>query len=69
MADVKKHHVHRARMTAVHDHCPDRAYIELEVPQDAAEVVSVTFTSVSRDQGEGDRPPLPTDDVPLTPRK
>jgi hypothetical protein len=56
MADVRKHHVHRAHMTAVHDHCPDRAYIELEVPQDAAEVVSVTFTSVSRDQGEEDDP-------------
>ncbi|CAG9954361.1 unnamed protein product [Clonostachys rosea f. rosea IK726] len=54
MADVRKHHVHRAHMTAVHDHCPDRAYIELEVPQDAAEVVSVTFTSVSRDQGWAD---------------
>ncbi|EEU43137.1 uncharacterized protein NECHADRAFT_83581 [Fusarium vanettenii 77-13-4] len=35
----------------VHDHCPERAYVEVQVPADAKKVVAVTFTAVSHDQG------------------
>lgn len=36
----------------VHDHCPERAYVEVQVPADAKKVVAVTFTAVSHDQGK-----------------
>ncbi|KAF4339634.1 heterokaryon incompatibility (het-6OR allele) [Fusarium beomiforme] len=39
----------------VHDHCPEQAYVELEVPQDAKRVTAVTFGGISRDQGWADK--------------
>lgn len=38
-------------VTEVDSHCPHVPYLELEVPQDSEKVISVTFTIVSRDQG------------------
>jgi hypothetical protein len=35
----------------VHEHCPQRAYVELMVPPDFGTVTAVYFTTVSRDQG------------------
>jgi hypothetical protein len=42
----------RADLIQVHDHCPEESYVELEVPADAQEIVEVTFTAISRDQGD-----------------
>lgn len=36
----------------IHDHCPERAYVEVQVPADAKKVVAVTFIAVSHDQGK-----------------
>ena len=47
----------RADLIQVHDHCPERPYVELEVPQDAKSVIAVSFTAISRDQGQS--PPIP----------
>ncbi|RKL25729.1 hypothetical protein BFJ68_g356 [Fusarium oxysporum] len=47
--------VERKDAIQVHDHCPERPYVELEVPQDAKRVTAVTFGGISRDQGWADR--------------
>lgn len=52
MSEIKKCSARRADLIQVHDHCPERPYLELEVPKDAKEVVAVSFTAVSRDQGD-----------------
>ena len=44
--------VERRDCIQVHDHCPEQPYVELEVPQDAKRVTSVTFGGISRDQGK-----------------
>ena len=44
----------RSDIVHCHEHCPRRAYLELTVPKDAQEVTSVSFTTVSRDQGWAD---------------
>ncbi len=41
----------RADLIQVHDHCPERPYVELAIPRDAKSVVSVLFKATSRDQG------------------
>ncbi|VUC34388.1 unnamed protein product [Clonostachys rosea] len=51
MPDTKKCSASRAHPIEVHDHCPDRTYIELRVPADARSVSAVTFTATSHDQG------------------
>ncbi|KAI1123394.1 heterokaryon incompatibility protein-domain-containing protein [Nemania abortiva] len=38
----------------VSTHCPERVYVDLVIPSDARKILSVTFTTVSRDQGWGD---------------
>ncbi|KAF4424738.1 hypothetical protein F53441_14220 [Fusarium austroafricanum] len=55
MATIKQHSVERKDAIQVHDHCPERPYVELEVPQDAKRVTAVTFSGTSRDQGWADR--------------
>ncbi|TVY68799.1 Heterokaryon incompatibility protein 6 OR allele [Lachnellula suecica] len=44
----------RSDLIQVHEHCPQRAYIELEVPQDLGVVLSIDFRVKSRDQGWAD---------------
>ncbi|KAK6081543.1 heterokaryon incompatibility protein [Seiridium cupressi] len=39
----------------VHEYCPRRSYVELAVPFDIGQVVAVTFTTLSRDQGWADQ--------------
>ncbi|CAH0027674.1 unnamed protein product [Clonostachys rhizophaga] len=51
MPNTTKCSASRAHPIQVHDHCPDRPYIELRVPSDARSVEAVTFTAVSHDQG------------------
>lgn len=48
---IRERRAERTELVQVHDHCPDRPYIELEVPEDAKTVVGVTFSVISRDQG------------------
>ncbi|CAJ2500007.1 Uu.00g028600.m01.CDS01 [Anthostomella pinea] len=38
-------------LVTVHQYCPTRPYVELEIPPDAGKVLAVTFEIVSRDQG------------------
>ncbi|KAK8188756.1 heterokaryon incompatibility protein-domain-containing protein [Phyllosticta capitalensis] len=47
----------RCCLVAVGDNCPQIAYIELRIPDDAKRVISVQFTVVSHDQGWADFPP------------
>ncbi|KAG5811104.1 hypothetical protein H9Q74_006174 [Fusarium xylarioides] len=54
-AEMKISYVERKDAIQVHDHCPERPYVELEVPQDAKRVTAVTFAGTSRDQGWADR--------------
>ncbi|KAF4980028.1 hypothetical protein FZEAL_3890 [Fusarium zealandicum] len=42
------------RPPTAHDHCPERPYVELEVPQDARRIVAVSFSAVAHDQGWAD---------------
>ncbi|CAI6094252.1 unnamed protein product [Clonostachys chloroleuca] len=51
MANTKKCSASRAHPIQVHDHCPDRPYIELRIPSDAKSVEAVTFTAIAHDQG------------------
>jgi hypothetical protein len=39
-------------LVQVNQHCPSRAYVELEIPSDAEEILAITFKTVSRDQGK-----------------
>lgn len=50
-SNIRECHIERSDLIQVHDHCPDRPYIELRVPDDAKAVAAVTFTTISRDQG------------------
>jgi hypothetical protein len=50
--EMKTCFVERKDAIQVHDHCPERPYVELEVPQDAKRVHAVTFAGTSRDQGK-----------------
>ncbi|CAH0057758.1 unnamed protein product [Clonostachys solani] len=51
MPDTKTCSASRAHDIQVHEHCPDRPYVELRVPSDARSVGAVTFTAISHDQG------------------
>ncbi|CAG9982216.1 unnamed protein product [Clonostachys byssicola] len=51
MANTKKCSASRTHSIQVHDHCPDRPYIELRIPSDAKSVEAVTFTAIAHDQG------------------
>lgn len=51
-SEMKTCFVERKDAIQVHDHCPERPYVELEVPQDAKRVTAVTFGGTSRDQGQ-----------------
>ncbi|CAM1508928.1 Fc.00g026670.m01.CDS01 [Cosmosporella sp. VM-42] len=53
-SEIKVCSAKRTELIQVHDHCPDRPYVELEIPQDAKSVVAVSFTTISRDQGWAD---------------
>lgn len=47
----------RKGLVVTHQHCPDRPYLELQVPDDADVVTSVECCFVGRDQGTShDRP-------------
>ncbi|CAM1503623.1 Fc.00g012140.m01.CDS01 [Cosmosporella sp. VM-42] len=48
---LKKQVAKRCQLIQVHDHCPERPYIELKVPEDAKAVVAISFMALSRDQG------------------
>ncbi|RTE80853.1 hypothetical protein BHE90_004666 [Fusarium euwallaceae] len=50
-ATIKECFGEHKELLQVHDHCPERAYVEVQVPADAKRVVAVNFTAVSRDQG------------------
>ncbi|KAM0435864.1 hypothetical protein ACHAPT_002755 [Fusarium lateritium] len=50
-AIIKECVAEHKELLQVHDHCPERAYVEVQVPQDAKRVVAVNFSAVSRDQG------------------
>lgn len=50
-ATIKECVAEHKELLQVHDHCPERAYVEVQVPADAKKVVAVSFTAVSRDQG------------------
>ncbi|KAF5019388.1 hypothetical protein F66182_8588, partial [Fusarium sp. NRRL 66182] len=52
---IKTCFIERKDALQVHDHCPERPYVELEVPQDARRVIAVSFGGVSRDQGWADK--------------
>lgn len=52
MAETRSCTAHCADFIQVHDHCAERAYVELEIPADAAAVLKVTFSISARDQGE-----------------
>ncbi|VUC23018.1 unnamed protein product [Clonostachys rosea] len=54
MSDVQKLVARRAELVQVHDHCPERPYVELKVPENVEKVLSVEFSTVSRDQGWAD---------------
>ncbi|KAI0107807.1 heterokaryon incompatibility protein-domain-containing protein [Nemania sp. FL0031] len=51
---IKEHISTCTELHQVQDHCPERPYVELMIPRDARNIVSVTFTTVSRDQGWAD---------------
>ncbi|KAH8596981.1 hypothetical protein B0O99DRAFT_651296 [Bisporella sp. PMI_857] len=51
---MKEHVVERNGLVVTHQFCPDRAYIELDIPDDARSVSFVEFKVVSRDQGWAD---------------
>lgn len=44
----------RRGVVQVHEHCPQRPYVELIVPDDVQTVTAASFTTVSRDQGWAD---------------
>ncbi|KAJ8121321.1 hypothetical protein ONZ43_g2194 [Nemania bipapillata] len=44
----------RRDLIQVHEHCPQRAYVELIVPENAETVTAASFTTISRDQGWAD---------------
>ncbi|KAK4098417.1 HET-domain-containing protein [Parathielavia hyrcaniae] len=44
----------RRGVVQFHEHCPQRPYVELTVPDDAQTVTAASFTTVSRDQGWAD---------------
>ena len=48
---VKRLVAERDGLVVVHQHCPDRPYIELEVPCDFGTARLVKCTAESRDQG------------------
>ncbi|KAI0477852.1 heterokaryon incompatibility protein-domain-containing protein [Xylariaceae sp. FL0804] len=48
---MKNISVERKDPYIVHQHCPDRPYLELQVPADVKSVKSIDFTVWSRDQG------------------
>jgi hypothetical protein len=51
---MTKHSISRNEVVQVYEHCPRRPYVELTVPQDASTLLSVLFTTESRDQGWAD---------------
>lgn len=51
-ATIKECVAEHKELLQVHDHCPERAYVEVQVPADAKKVVVVNFTAVSHDQGD-----------------
>ncbi|GAP84250.1 putative heterokaryon incompatibility protein [Rosellinia necatrix] len=44
----------RHNLVHVYEHCPQRPYVELKLPQDVQCVTAVSFITVSRDQGWAD---------------
>ncbi|KAI0858243.1 heterokaryon incompatibility protein-domain-containing protein [Xylaria cubensis] len=55
MSSTNKEHVSTCtELFQVQGHCPERPYVELMVPSDVRKILSVTFTTVSRDQGWAD---------------
>ncbi|TGJ79701.1 hypothetical protein E0Z10_g9060 [Xylaria hypoxylon] len=44
----------RVELLQVNGHCPERPYVELVVPSNVRKILSVTFTTLSRDQGWAD---------------
>ncbi|KAH9904278.1 hypothetical protein F4778DRAFT_57817 [Xylariomycetidae sp. FL2044] len=48
---AKQISVARKDRYVVHQHCPDRPYLELKVPEDAKSVKFVDYAVCSRDQG------------------
>lgn len=51
-ATIKECVAEHKELLQIHDHCPERAYVEVQVPADARKVVAVNFTAISRDQGK-----------------
>ena len=51
--------VERRDLVIVHQHCPDRPYLELVVPEDFHAALYIEFTAESRDQGMFIRPSSP----------
>ncbi|KAI1733764.1 heterokaryon incompatibility protein-domain-containing protein [Xylaria scruposa] len=51
---IKEHVSTCTELFQVQGHCPERPYVELMVPSDVRKILSVTFTTVSRDQGWAD---------------
>lgn len=43
--------VERSDLSTVHQHCPDRPYLELTVPDNAIAVTFIKYNVCSRDQG------------------
>ncbi|KAJ3549234.1 hypothetical protein NM208_g611 [Fusarium decemcellulare] len=57
---IKECFAEHKELLQVHDHCPERPYVELQVPQDSKRVVAVSFTAVAHDQGWADRTEEPS---------
>ncbi|KAJ8129896.1 hypothetical protein O1611_g3738 [Lasiodiplodia mahajangana] len=51
---IKEYISTSSELRQVQDHCPERPYVELTIPNDARRILSVIFTTVSRDQGWAD---------------
>ncbi|KAI1749089.1 heterokaryon incompatibility protein-domain-containing protein [Xylaria castorea] len=51
---IKDHVSTCTELLQVQGHCPERPYVELMVPSDVRKILSITFTTVSRDQGWAD---------------
>lgn len=49
---AKKSSSERRDLYIVHQHCPDRPYLELEVPEDFLKPRFIEFEVDSRDQGK-----------------
>lgn len=43
--------VHRQELVVVHQHCRDKPYLELTIPEGTGRILSLNFTFESRDQG------------------